>query len=203
MLELNPLKLSLRLLLTWLALSLVGFLYGADIISTLLPFISWAVSLAEPAFSPLASVVTHQGKEIIQLAVTTTKPLEISKSLQIPIGTNISTAGTLVHALVPLVILWTPVIAWPTNSWRERIFLLILALPATVATAALTTSFFLAGRLYIMFSQMVIQRGDQWEEPPVVSWLLFSEGGGRWLLPIVLAVFCILAAKWVAETKNC
>jgi hypothetical protein len=195
MLEHNPLKISLRLLAAWLTLSALGFLFGKEIISPLLPFISWVVGLIEPGISPLVTVQPHQANEIIHLSATTLRSLEVSKSLLIPEGLRLTAAGSLAHALVPLVILWTLVVAWPMATARERISLLLLTLPATLITVALTTPFLLVGRMEIMLSEMAFQRGEQRQEPLVLTWLLFTEGGGRWLLPIIMAVSCILIAR--------
>jgi hypothetical protein len=139
---------------------------------------------------------------MVHLSATTLRSLEISKSLVIPEGLRLTTAGSLVHALVPLVILWSLIIAWPATVVREKVSLLLLSLPATLITVALTTPFLLAGRMEIMFSEMAFQRGEQREEPFALTWLLFTEGGGRWLLPIVMAACCILLARWMFSLRG-
>jgi hypothetical protein len=202
MLERNLFKVSLRLLAAWLGLSILGFLIGKEIISFLLPFISWVFGLIEPGISPLLSIQQHDGNEVIHLAATIVHPLRISPSILIPEGIELTAAGSLVHALVPIVILLSLVIAWPAEGLRERSVLLLLSLPAALITVALTTPFLLAGRIEIMFSEIAFQRGDQREEPLAVTWLLFTEGGGRWILPIVMAICCIVAAKWIFAPKE-
>jgi hypothetical protein len=201
-LERNLFKVSQRLLMTWLGISALGFLFAGEIMSALLPFITWVVDLIEPGLSPLVTIRRHEGNEVIHLAAKTIQPLRISPSVLIPAGIGLTAAGSLAHALVPLVILWSLVIAWPTALLRERVILLLLSLPATIITVALTTPFLLAGRVEIMFSEIAFQRGEQRPEPFVVTWLLFTEGGGRWLLPVVMAVGCIFATKRIFAPSN-
>jgi hypothetical protein len=195
-------KVSLRLVTAWLGISILGFLFGTEIVSFLLPFISWVFVLIEPAISPILSIQQHDGNEVIHLAATIIRPLRISPSILIPEGMGLTAAGSLVHALVPIVIFWSLVIAWPAEGLRERIVLLLLSLPATLISVALTTPFLLAGRIEIMFSEIAFQQGDQRQEPFAVTWLLFTEGGGRWLLPIIMAAGCILLARWMFAFKQ-
>jgi hypothetical protein len=202
MFEQSLFRISLRLLTAWLGLSALGFFFGKEIIAPLLPFVSWIVGLIEPGVSALVTVQQHEGNEMVHLSATTLRSLEISKSLVIPEGLRLTAAGSLVHALVPLVILWSLIIAWPATVVREKVSLLLLSLPATLITVALTTPFLLAGRVEIMFSEMAYQRGEQREEPFALTWLLFTEGGGRWLLPIVMAACCILLARWMFSLRG-
>lgn len=202
MFEQSLFRISLRLLTAWLGLSVLGFLFGKEFISTLLPFVSWMVGLIEPGISPLVTVQQHQGNEMVHLSATTLRSLEISKSLVIPEGLRLTAAGSLAHALVPLVILWSLIIAWPAEVLREKVALLLLSLPATLITVALTTPFLLVGRVEIMLGEIAFQRGEQREEPFTLTWLLFTEGGGRWILPIILAAICVVAAKRLSITNN-
>jgi hypothetical protein len=106
------------------------------------------------------------------------------------------TAGThLMHTLVPMVIELSVLLVWPVNAWRERFLLLLLGLVTSMIVLAATAPFVLIGNLEIYLQEMAVQAQVKRPEPWTLTWMIFSEMGGRWLLPLVAAMLCIRFQK--------
>jgi hypothetical protein len=97
--------------------------------------------------------------------------------------------------LVPIVILFAALFAWPVDSWRERTVLVALGVPAAIVISAVTVPFLLSGELDAMLIDYAAGAGLVRRAGPTVYWMVFCESGGRWLIPLVAAIFCALSVR--------
>jgi hypothetical protein len=117
-------------------------------------------------------------------------------------GAEVKTTIHLQHALLPLVLLYTVLGAWPQPDWRRRIVVMLAGVPAALLALALTTPFLLAGKIEILLQERCAFAGVARAEPAVLRWMLFTEGGGRWLLAIVLALLVIVAVDIAMPSRS-
>jgi len=179
-------------LLAWAVLSGLGWYFGEGLANGLLPLIGWALRWIAPQYAPALKVVPSGHDYLIQLSAWVLQPIQLTSTKIIPVGKELTKTTHLLHTLVPAVIELSILLAWPVRFWRQRLLLLALGLATAplVFVAIMPPS--LLGLVEIDFMQASQLFNEPREEPWVLSWLVFLEMGGRWLLPIVTAWGCIL-----------
>ena len=104
-------------------------------------------------------------------------------------GAHLTAGIHLYHALVPVVILYTGVFAWPVRRHGERLLLLGLGVPVAVLILGATVPFLLESHIETMLLAQAGQ-GAPDGAPFVVDWAVLVESGGLWALPLVGALLC-------------
>jgi hypothetical protein len=193
-------KLTLKALLVWMALSLVGFFWGNPLIGTLLPYYEVVVQQVNTNYQPAIHIVEKENDaDNIVLTATALKSLAITPQQALPAGRTIESSITVLHALVPLVILFTIIIVWPVDNIKQRAALLLLAIPALFFVSALTAPIQLLGQLEIGFVNAAMQYGFTRDHSWALNWMLFTEGGGRWLIPLLTGISCGGCVRWLIK----
>jgi len=187
--------LSLRLVAVWLVLSLLFVSTGTQVLRLLAPLLLWVVDIVQSDFVGTLDVVEVNGEWMIQLKPLTLHPIPLHGGWRLRGGVELGSIGThVVHTLVPVVLLLTPLLAWPAIRLTEVFLRLALGLPALVATLALTAPILLVGHVQMSIVRAAVSAGAPFHEPFLITFVLFMEGGGRWLLPLALAIGCIALA---------
>ena len=99
-------------------------------------------------------------------------------------------------------LLYTVLGAWPQPDWRRRLVVMVAGVPAALLAVALTTPFLLAGKIEMLLQERSALAGIVRAEPAILRWMLFTEGGGRWLLAIVLALLVIALIDVVMPART-
>jgi len=191
-------RIVLRLLSAWFALSAVAFVLAPRLGTFLAPTALESFRFLHPqllaSFEPEAVTPGRW-----RLTVTMVQPLILDRDTAIPAGSVLQLDAGVLHVLLPPVILLSLSLALPAASRRARAMSLICALP----TAALMTWVLLlvqwSGLLDLEIQATAEAAGIDRAMPWVLSLLLFLEGGGRWLLPIV---FGGILAWWAARERR-
>ncbi|MGE0373250.1 MAG: hypothetical protein AB7Q01_15395, partial [Gammaproteobacteria bacterium] len=105
-------------------------------------------------------------------------------------------------ALVPLVILVTAMAALPLRRSREWAWLAVAALPLGALTLVVTTPYQLVGLIDIAVQQYAHAAGIPRPEPWRLRWMLFLEGGGRWVMPVVFALVGFAFARGMGSMSE-
>jgi len=188
---------SRRLILAWLFLSILVLFQGDRLIRPVLPFVSSVIEFIQADYRATLKISDNQ-PDLIQLQATTRRiiPSITGSGAMLTAGAHVS------HTLVPLVLFFTVLLAWPLDKTQHRLILLILGIPISLILVALTLPFQLAGSLENMFQGYAQQYSVNREKPLLLSWMLFLEMGGRWLLALVLAISsCILVQSLRSKQK--
>lgn len=181
--------LAVRALIIWLLLSLAGFYAGDKLISVLIPFYETVAEAASDDYIANISIQDGQESKIV-LAATAIKAQTITDQRDLPAGTTIESKITVLHALVPIVIFFTIIFSWPVQRISQRVYLLILSIPAVLFISASTAPIQLLGQLEIGFQSAAAKAGFSREEPMVLTWMLLTEGGGLWLIAALTGLAC-------------
>ena len=186
----SPAKAALRIALATAATLLVAQLAGHALISALLmPLALITDTLSEvytarvtwdPAATDMVRITAQLFDGPVALA-----PLGIYH------GAEVKAAIYLEHTLLPVVLLYTVLGAWPQPDWRRRMVVMLAGVPGALLALALTAPFLLAGKIEMLLQERAAAAGVPRAEPAILRWMLFTEGGGRWLLAIVLALIII------------
>lgn len=177
----------------WLALSLLGFFAGDKLIHSLLPFYETVTDAASESY---ASNIEVEDDKIVYYA-TALKAQPITPTRSLPAGSTIQSSITVLHALVPIVILFTVILTWPAQHFKQRIYLLATLIPALFFISAATVPIQLLGQLEIGFQNAALKAGLTRDEPFVLTWMLLTEGGGRWFIPVLTGLAsCGLVLKF-------
>ena len=184
------LKLSAKLLITWIVLSGLGALYGQILVNASLPLMqNVAQQITDDFYSNLAWDEKDPGMLLIDANFAIPKPS--IRALGIQPGATASAGTNVEHILVPLVLLFVVVICWPLKSWKSRGILILMSIPAAVLSLLFTTPFLLVGKIETLLQEYAFNAQVARDAPLYLDWMLFTESGGRWLLPISLGLICV------------
>ncbi len=197
----NLLPLAFKALAIWLVLSLAGFFWGQKLVETLIPFYETVAESASTGYQARMYIEEAHETKIV-MAATALQAQPISPKRSVPAGTTLESKITVLHALVPLVILLTVMFSWPLKQGRQWLMLAILAIPALLFVSAATAPLQLLGWHEIAFIEASARDGHSRPEPWVVSWMKLTEGGGRWLLPVLTGVACAAVAQRLGATRS-
>lgn len=195
-------SLSLKALLVWLVLSGLGWYFQNAIGQTLLPLYQVIIRMLAPEFSSGLTIISQGHEQIIQLDVHLLRPYAISRQYAFPAGKEFQAGSHLIHSLVPIIIEMTVLLVWPVKTFKHRLLLLALGMLSVLAVSAAITPALLLGLIEIDFQEAANSIDIARPEPWLLSWMLFCEGGGRWMLPLVAAGLCILLQNTITNFKS-
>lgn len=175
------------------ALSIVAMWQSRALLEWTLPFQSIVIELLQPNFIALLSISDPAGVPKIRLEPFSIHTVQLGPRHLIAAQSRLSELSThLDHTMVPFVLFLTGVLAWPFKSARELLTRLLVSLPLLVIMLALTAPVLLAGKLDMLLLDAGEYVGVSMEPSFLVHLTIFMEAGGRWLVPIVAAISCIL-----------
>ena len=189
-----------RLVASWALLSLVGYFFGHDLISLLIPALTVISESISADFSTILAW-SRDDPHMLTVTATSMNPLASVGRSAIGMGSQMTAGTNLEHILVPVVILYAAIAAWPVIKLKERLAGLLLGIPAALVCLALTTPFLLAGKIEMLYQIHGSDTSAPRAEPFFLSWMLFTEGGGRWLLPLLMAIACVRLAQVFSRPK--
>ena len=186
----------LRVAVATLLAAALGLFAGHAAIDALLPLLTIVAEGLSPAFSAhLAWDPT--AADLLLFEAQLVRPDGATRAAGLRLGESVTTGTHLAHVLVPPVLAWASALAWPQPGALHYLLSAVLGLFAALAALALTTPFLLVVRVETLVLENAA-RGGQAQSPSwLVHWLIFTEGGGRWLLGLVLGTLSAhLVARW-------
>ena len=201
------LKLSLKGLLAWLVLSASGLYFGERIGALLLPLFEIVIRVAAPEYAPSLTLVAENHDFLIRLNAWVLHPFPLGGGQSVPSGKELTAGTHLLHTLVPVVIQLSILLVWPVRQRGARAILLAFGIATSLLVVGATGPFVLVGTLEVLLQEMAEEAHVVRPEPWILTWMIFTEMGGRWVLPIVAALLCIRAhsalfAKPTIAAKN-
>jgi hypothetical protein len=194
---------AIRLVVAWLLLSAAGFWQGAELLRWCVPLFASIARLITPELASHVEILGEGPTAQILLDARVARPIWFDDTRGVGTGMPLPSRVNAVHALVPLVILWTALLAVPAHGVRERMLALVLAIPVSAAVLAATTPFHLVGLIELSIQSYAKSLGIERSPPFALSWMIFLEGGGRWLLPLAGALLTAqLAHRPVPHTAG-
>ena len=175
-----------------MVLSGLGALYGQTLVNASLPLMQTvAQQITDDFYSNLVWDEKDPGMLLIDANFAIPKPS--IRALGIQPGATASAGTNVEHILVPLVLLFVVVICWPVRNWKSRGKLVLMSLPAAAMSLLFTTPFLLVGKIETLLQEYAFNAQVAREAPLYLDWMLFTESGWRWLLPISLGLMCVWA----------
>jgi hypothetical protein len=181
--------------LAWALLSAAGALWGRYVVDPLIPVLTVVTTAINTAYLPILEYRGSPGGDKLTMTAHVSQPIYVHSSLTLNPGSTMADSVDGLHVLVPIVILFAALFAWPVDSWRERTVLVALGVPAAIVISAVTVPFLLSGELDAMLIDYAAGAGLVRRAGPTVYWMVFCESGGRWLIPLVAAIFCALSVR--------
>src|SRR5262249_17123074 len=183
-------RISARILIAWALLSATGLWGGRWAIEAMIPPWMLATGALTSSYIPVLKYRRDAEGDRVFMTAYVTRPIYVQERIAIPRGTFIDVSIDALHALVPVIILFTALAAWPVASWSRRARLLAAGLVAALCISLLTVPALLAGRFDLMLIDYAARSGMKYDAPGVVYWMIFCESGGLWLLPLMAAPLC-------------
>ncbi len=193
---------GLRLIAAWAVASTVGYVVGSALLRPGLPAVASAVQWLAPYLSTEVTIVGDDAAAQIQLNARVHDPIVLGSGYIIPVGQATPARANVIHALVPLVIFFSVLVAVPVDNWRQRVLGLVVGLPFGYALLLLTTPFQLVGLIEASVQQLAAELGLS--RPPllVLRWMLLMEGGGRWALPVAAALVSAVVTRYLERSPR-
>lgn len=190
---------AVRLLLGWVLVSAAGFIFSREAVSPFLPYFSFVIHEVQHDFLPTLDITGHGGQIELRMSALAIRDIPLNSDRHIPALSRIDyTTTNLTHVLVPAVLLLSALVAWPVKNFHEIFYRIVFGVGALVIVMGLTTPLFLAGRFEMWLSDTGAPSVSTW----LVDWVIFTEGGGRWLLPIVAAVAAVSLARFLVQPRD-
>lgn len=185
----NISSIIVKAFLIWLILSILGFFLRINIINLLIPFYEKVAEISYQDYHIEISIKKEKTDKVV-IRATPLKNIIVSPKQTLSAGTTIEGSISLLHCLVPILILLMIAFSLPIKSFKQTIILILFVIPAIFLISGLTAPLQLLAQLEIGFYNAALKVGYQKEEPWVLTWSLLTEGGGRWLLPALLGLTC-------------
>lgn len=193
---------SWRLLGAWLCLSIAGYLGGEKIVELCRPLLGIAISIIGPDYSNALRIVDKAGERHLLLDAHALRPIPLGAGITVPPLQALPASASVVHILVPIVILFSVILAWPARNAGERLRMLAYGVPGGLAVLLLTTPAQLVGLIEIALQEYATSHGSPRPTPYVLNWMFLMEGGGNWVLPVGVALLAVAAARRTQERRS-
>ena len=190
---------ALRLLVGWMLLSAIGLVYSRELVSFFLPYFSFIIHEVQSDFLPTLDIIgTGTGAEL-RMSAQAIRDIPLNSDKYIPALSRIDyTKADLSHVLVPAVLFLSGMVSWPVRNFRELVYRIAFGTCAMLIVMSLTTPLFLAGKFEMWLSDNGAPSVSNW----LVDWLIFTEVGGRWLLPIVAATASVSFSRFLTQGRT-
>jgi hypothetical protein len=184
-------NLSLRMGSAWLFASALVLISGPCIIEPALPLLQTAVDLLQADFTVVLELKQSSGGWLISTQPFLMRSVALAAGSSIAPFTHLGRFSINVdHTLVPQVIFLTVAWSWPCARRRELVARLALTLPALSILLALDVPAHLVGLVEIYLAEVGRVNASSRAAWPI-TWMIFMESGGRWLLAILVAAVCV------------
>jgi hypothetical protein len=194
------LRLAMRVLAVWAALGVLLFVFGRDLMSLMLPLFAEFIEVAQGDYTATLELARDERGGSVRMLPTMIKPMALGPRYTIPSGAQLGWFSTTVaHALVPILLLLTALLAWPARHRSEWVLRAATAVPALLLVALLGAPLVLMGRVQMWLTEAAARGGASVHEPGMVSFMIFMESGGSWLIALVAALGCIFFARHIAR----
>lgn len=204
MIQVRWLPLMGRALGVWVLVAMFFYYCGATLLQLALPWLQWIANLLSVNYHAELSLGLGDKGTVINIVARVTDDIFQYNIPIAPKGTELTGAGTLVHALTPLVILFTLIIAWP-GSLRVVLARILVGVFIGLAILSCSLPFLLVSHIdEIFYNALQNAAKKPMPQPAIISWVMFMEMGGIWLLPIVGALGCVASTqqfKWAQQAK--
>ncbi|MBX9607234.1 MAG: hypothetical protein K2Y51_13500 [Gammaproteobacteria bacterium] len=185
-------ELAGRVFVLWLVVTPAVYFLARPVLQISLPLLEIAIGALQSDYYPVLRIRHINGEPMITMRCVLRTPLHIAVGRTLPPGTDFDGGATHVaHVLLPLALfVWVAIARVAADGGRPRLLLLGLG---ALLVLSLTTPPLLAGRVASLLAASAGE-GDTVGAPPLEQLLLFMEGGGRWLVGIVLGILCAAPA---------
>jgi hypothetical protein len=189
-----------RLALVWAAATLAALAFGVPALVAARPLIQAGVEAILPGFIAIIAA-DPAGDGGVTLTLEAMRGVEIAGDYSVvpwvPIRRGIH-AG---HDLVPAILLFSVLLAWPYRSWAERLRATALGVLACAVLLAWTIPVHLAGLLEIDLQRVADQLHVLRPEPWYLTQMIFFESGGTWLAALLLALSVALGVTGAGRAR--
>jgi len=191
-----------RTAVAWAILTVAGLFWGRGLVELLAPLLSIVADAIDSAYLPILDV--RDMTDGLQLFMTAhvLHPLWVHDGLTLNPGATMTAGVSVLHILVPLVIQFTALWAWPASGWRERLLFVASGLPMALLVLSLTIPFLLAGKIDMLLIDYAAQGGEIRNHTLLLNWMIFGESGAIWLIPLIAATLCVTAVRSAERNRE-
>lgn len=195
------LTLAVRFLISWSLVTIFFYFSGEFIIRILLPYLAFICNLLSQNYHTELFLGDGSQGMVINIAATVTHDIYQYNVPIAPTGARITAAGGLVHAMIPLVVLFSILLSIPT-TFKRTLFQLAIGIPISIIILTCTTPVLLTSHIEsIFYSALQNVTHKDMPTPLIMQIVEFMEIGGLWLFSLLGAVICILISAKINTAK--
>ncbi|OYY64245.1 MAG: hypothetical protein B7Y51_04720 [Burkholderiales bacterium 28-67-8] len=181
-----------RVLLATSVVLLTSHGYARDVVTRLMPVLSWGLATVANDFKVLSfELMTDRGQTTIGAVVRLERSLVFGSQVVVPDGASTMVVGAAIgNVLQPLLVALVWMLAWP-GGWFEMALRLLLGTGLQAGVLLLNVPCSMAAWLWLV----QLKRYAPDTVSPLVWWNVFLQGGGRLVLGLLCAALAIALAK--------
>ena len=183
---------AFRLIVVTAILLSLGEVFGASLVSPILPLIGWEIETIDDSFRVDGiNVVSKRNNSVIQLKAAQIRPMIIGDHVLQPKPGRFFEPNILVGSVLqPIIVLLTILLSWQAKSYLVILLRLLLGVPVAAFLVATNTPLAFVGAMWD-FRELVANL----EPHTLVYWNDFLQTGG----PLVMAIASALLVVSVAD----
>jgi len=175
-----------RLATAWVVLTLVVTAVGSRLVVSVGPVIELAVEQLMPGFvTSISRVSRDEGAGDVAMQLQAMRPLRIADDYWVTPWVKVEERINAGHDLVPAIILFAVLLAWPYRRIGDAARALCLGLLVAVGLITWMTSVHFAGLFEISLQRVAAQYRQARPQPLFLAQMIFFESGGQWLLALL------------------
>lgn len=184
-------KFAFRLIVLITVLLAVGRIYGATIVTPMLPALSWIIEAVDDRLQvDYAFIVNRSADTVIQLKVTPIRMLFLGDRMLMPDAQLHFDPTTLLGSVLqPVILLLAIVLAWPAARFQVIPARLLIAMPMIVLLLVVNVPLGFVGVMQDFRDYLPVA-----PVTPLVYWNDFLQTGGPLALAIAAAILVVSAA---------
>jgi len=189
-------KLMLRFITIGILVSFFAYQWGYHLIQLLIPAYKWVIKLIDYRFDQIVLTITQQHQQkFLSLETVISQPFMVNNQLISPdIAIPSGASMPLGNVLIPIVIIFTLILAWPVQTnkqaYRHYLIRLLIALPLCLLIMLLDMPLQLLKMVWESLNQL-LQLSMSSQLPYLAYWSDFLNGGGLMALSIAAGMVVI------------
>jgi hypothetical protein len=201
MMPITWLPLAGRFLVVWALVAVFFYYSGEFIVRVFLPWLATVTNMLAEYFHADLSIVPDKQGVVIKILARVTQDIYQYNFPIAPKGAELTAVGTLAHALTPLVIFFALVLSWP-GSFKALVLRVVMGVPVGIVLLSAILPCLLVSHIEGVFhSALQTVAKKEMPMPFIMTWVIFMEMGGVWLLPIMGALGCVAVTHPVNYKK--
>ena len=194
---------SVKAFLIWILLTVIVIFFGNKLLIPLLHyFASVANFFIDGYLFEIKTSMVKSEPAIIMIVKNLNDITSSENAVLLNSGYTTAIYAHTVNILVPLVILFSLILAWPIKSLKQGTIMIASGIIFLILVLLFTVPFQLFGIFENELNNIALNNQQNYAFSLVHYWQVFCDAGGVWLLAILGAVISIVLGNWQIRQRG-